>query len=424
MIGVVQGRLGGGKSYWCVRLILHHIAKGGTVSTNIELIWDAVDSYVRRVHKVVPESDQYVFMHELNEASDFHRYTPRGTRELPALVVIDEGQLLWNSRDWQKTGKEHRELLMFLTQSRKDFTDIYLISQDYKNMDAQFMRLSAKLVTCRDLQQFRVPGLGAVYPFPHFMVTTHDYTGAYQGTELVRKDFKGVGSCYRTEQLIQKFERTGTAEKKTLERIEPKSRMKYVWLAVLLLVFGLGAKLFLATRQSGVGGAAFGSVVKPVEKLQVDDVATPNGQAVVDRRVREPEVTEPKQDIAPRVIGRSYYADEPLRAIQREPDGLVIVHTAFARYRPGATLSYGVVESTFPQGIVKVKLWSGDYLYITGFDEREAIRREAWKRQYAEKLAGTWRPKHLRVPGIYDPESETGEIVATAENPPPAGTGE
>jgi hypothetical protein len=76
--------------------------------------------YARDKYRVEIQPSQYRYL-EASEIPDFHRYTPSGTRDCPSLVVIDETHIFLNARDWFKAS---RELLIFLTQSRKVFTDI------------------------------------------------------------------------------------------------------------------------------------------------------------------------------------------------------------------------------------------------------------------------------------------------------------
>lgn len=135
MIHLVTGKIGAGKTLWSLTQIIEHIKNGGTVATNIKLNWPNFRRYISSKYKVVPCYSQYRFI-DLN-SQQWDRVIPWGSHELPVKVFLDEVHLFFNSRDWSKTQTEHKDMLSFLTQSRKAGVDVYFISQLSGTVDKQ-----------------------------------------------------------------------------------------------------------------------------------------------------------------------------------------------------------------------------------------------------------------------------------------------
>lgn len=225
MIEVFEGRLGGGKSYTAVCRIVRVLAAGGTVATNIELNWLAVVDYCKRKFGVIIQERQFILLDD-DSIPNFHEHTPGGTLDCPTLVVIDEAQLYWNSRDFKKTDEGQRELLKFLTQSRKACTDVIFISQHVKNMDTQFMRLVQYIWRFRDMERFRIPVLGIKWPFKQILECCFDFDGyTLFGRRFVRKDTE-IFKLYETGALLQPFERSYVTDRIELEKVAAESPLK------------------------------------------------------------------------------------------------------------------------------------------------------------------------------------------------------
>lgn len=132
MIYLYSGTPGSGKSLHVAELIYN--SKNGFYSVigNIP---------VEKTHKKI----SYTFCDNFHITPDFlisfskkyfetHRF-----REGRLKLVIDEAQLLFNSREWQKEGRA--EWLSFFTQHRKYGYDIYLIAQFDRMLDRQIRSL-------------------------------------------------------------------------------------------------------------------------------------------------------------------------------------------------------------------------------------------------------------------------------------------
>jgi hypothetical protein len=205
MIEVFEGRLGGGKTYSAVSRMMSYLASGGAIYTNIELNLEAVRDYLRAVHRWELQPGQYTLLQD-DQVGLFHRYTSPGTPDCPSLVVIDEAHIWFNARDWSQCS---RELLTFLTQSRKQSTDIIFISQSCHNMDKQFMRLIQYIWTFRDMTRSRIKA-GPVsfgWPFDQILCNQWDYDGKTLLSRKWEKKDKRIFACYNTFVLLRKFPR-------------------------------------------------------------------------------------------------------------------------------------------------------------------------------------------------------------------------
>jgi len=236
MIEVFEGRLGGGKSYSAVYRMICHLALGGTICTNVEIIWDAIVRFVANRFGLQLENDQYIPLLD-EQVYEFHKYTPSGTPELPVLVVLDEAHLHFNARDFAQTDKKYRETLTFLTQSRKVSTDIIFISQSIFNMDKQFARLVQYVWRFRDMSKWRIPGLGIMSPFKGILAVQFDYDGkTVLQRQFVNKD-KGIFGCYKTNSLLRAFPRLeGIRTSRKLQKVKAGNPWAGALLFLLILI--------------------------------------------------------------------------------------------------------------------------------------------------------------------------------------------
>jgi hypothetical protein len=79
-----------------------------------------------------------------------------------AIVILDEVQLMFNSRDWAK----NFAWIEYFTQHRKYKVDVRLIAHDIEMVDSQIRPLVEYRVSCRNLAKVRVPFLGV--PMSYF----------------------------------------------------------------------------------------------------------------------------------------------------------------------------------------------------------------------------------------------------------------
>jgi len=251
MIEIFEGRLGGGKTYSAVVRIVDHIRRGGLVCTNVEIVWDKVKAYCADKWEVVIEDDQLIKLTD-EQIGEFHRHTPSGENGSPVLVVVDEAHLNFNSRDWNQSS---RELLAFLTQSRKVHTDVIFISQSQLNMDKQFARLVQYIWRFRDLSKWKIPGLGIAYPFQQILACQFDYDGRTMLTKAFHQKDVAIFGLYNTNSLLREFPRLqGTKAKRKLNKTEKKSNKRMAkYLIIIGLIVGVIAAFLLKEQLSAFG---------------------------------------------------------------------------------------------------------------------------------------------------------------------------
>lgn len=256
MIEVFEGKLGGGKSYSATVRAVRHLAKGGIVATNIQLNKVSVADYIRRHYKVEPDLDRQLFVLEEHQVFNFEKYIPRGKDyENVPLVIIDEFHLWFNNRDWAQTAKNSRPTLTFITQSRKLHVDLILISQSVLNMDKQFMRMVQYIWRFRDLDRWKIPGLGINYStlmkctlgivYPHqILVCQFDMDGrTLLDRKFVKKDPE-IFKLYETNSLLRPIDDLSpvTVENLKLQRYRKPTVPvpKWAWgVALVPFVFAL-----------------------------------------------------------------------------------------------------------------------------------------------------------------------------------------
>src|SRR5688572_28079824 len=118
MIQIVTGKLGAGKTLYCVMLMFDALVKGRTVATNIAVVFEELAALALRLHGVRLRPEQVVTVNPEKDPN-WHKVIPWGVAGHPVEVFLDEIHLFFNARDWQKTHADARSLLSFLTQSRK-----------------------------------------------------------------------------------------------------------------------------------------------------------------------------------------------------------------------------------------------------------------------------------------------------------------
>jgi hypothetical protein len=225
MIAIYEGKIGGGKTYLAVSRILAHLAKGGAVFTNIELRMEGVRKYLQEAHSLELDESAIRMLDE-SESWDFHKYLKSGSG-MNTLCVIDEAHLWFNARDHAVTAATKRELITFLSQSRKLKVDVIFIVQAAENLDAQFRRLTQEFWRMKDLQRFRVPLLGISYPWPHTLAFRID-AGSNQVMEkklLARSPL--IWDAYNTNALLRPVEFAGEVEHVRQLRKSDKSKTKF-----------------------------------------------------------------------------------------------------------------------------------------------------------------------------------------------------
>jgi len=203
MITILQGTLGSGKSATCTAMALDHLKRGGVVATNFGLVdgWayelahhsfagrfsedrrriNALSHYNRHFHVQSLEAVKAINPKELAEKE---LQTVKGKyQEGQGLLILDECQLIFNSRKWEK----NMDWIEFFTQSRKLGWDVLLVAHTIDMIDSQIRPLIEFEARFRNLQKIRVPIIGCpLSPIPAFVIV-YRYAGLGPGASNVAK---------------------------------------------------------------------------------------------------------------------------------------------------------------------------------------------------------------------------------------------
>ena len=172
MIYFYSGKPGSGKSLHCAKIIDSYHRKGKHVITNFEVnpnFWEK-----RHCKKNPHTGDAGILLEIPNDelsvdclidfADKNHARNSRGQiLEAQTLVVLDECQTLFNSRQWNKKGRS--DWVIFFSQHRKFGFTIILVSQDKSMVDRQ-IRCQFQFDYChRNLKNFKLFGflLGTLF---------------------------------------------------------------------------------------------------------------------------------------------------------------------------------------------------------------------------------------------------------------------
>ena len=148
-ISCYEGLPGSGKSYDATRKLLSNLATGRRILTNIDgLQEDRQRTTIQHYYNMDDQQimDNLVHLDD-EQVTNFWEYTQPGD-----LIVIDEAQNFFNSRDWQST--TNRELGKWASEHRKRGNDVIFISQDMAGIESSVRRLVEWVYRYKKLNMF------------------------------------------------------------------------------------------------------------------------------------------------------------------------------------------------------------------------------------------------------------------------------
>lgn len=195
MIQIIQGTPGSGKSAVATVDMLEFLEAGGVVACNYSLIpgWHykladmhpcvrfglsdrdlKAQSYWSRAFRIGTVDTIYELSEHLKRLcpADKNGRVKEGSGRL----YIDESQLLFNSRTWQK----NRGFIEFFTQHRKLGWDVYLIAHAATMIDSQIRDLIEYEARLRNMNKVKLFGMFPVSPYPVFLSIVR-YSGISAG---------------------------------------------------------------------------------------------------------------------------------------------------------------------------------------------------------------------------------------------------
>lgn len=196
MITIIEGIPGSGKTYYAVRELVqgeHYYYE--KVYTNIKLNLP----YIKLKYPELYKKIEYIGADEIENLGAWAQDKSN------CLIILDEVQIYYNSREWQKRNKEFLE---FLTQHRKQGVDLWVITQDKKNIDTQFRRLAGIIVQCVNASQLEV----FIFRLPNFFIVKKFSGGVRAGTEFFKLS-KKIALCYDTFARVDMDNQNAKAKK-------------------------------------------------------------------------------------------------------------------------------------------------------------------------------------------------------------------
>lgn len=149
MIYLYSGTPGSGKSLHIAERLYHWKRQGRGIVVNFDFDFDSCGGH-RVSHTLV--LDNMEMSPSLLKRFSMEYFARYPFREGQLKLVIDECQLLFNAREWNKKGRS--EWLSFFTQHRKFGYDIYLIAQFDLMIDKQIRALIEYEVIHRKVANF------------------------------------------------------------------------------------------------------------------------------------------------------------------------------------------------------------------------------------------------------------------------------
>ena len=151
MISLYSGTPGSGKSLNSARLIISRARFGRPVIGNFQV---DLSQYRRANYTYVP-NDELTPSFLVDYCRQYFDGKP--VKEGSILLIIDECQLLFNAREWQKSGRS--EWLSFFSQHRKYGYDIVLVAQFDRMIDRQIRSLIEYEYKHRKVSNFGIGGM-------------------------------------------------------------------------------------------------------------------------------------------------------------------------------------------------------------------------------------------------------------------------
>ncbi len=231
-----QGTPGSGKSACAVAEAIDHLRAGGVVAANFSLndgwaqeiarrgfgAWGADERVLNGRAKCLHDRFFTVRSVDAIKSIEPRKLTVKqwrddgSYREGFGLLLIDEGQLVFNSRQWNN----NNPWIEFFTQHRKLGWNVVVIAHSIEMIDKQIRPLFEYEERFRNLQKVRIPFIGIpLSPFPLFLVIRR-YAGLGAGVSTIckREMFPLPMWAAKLYNSLDVFSREGWGEEKEAKK--------------------------------------------------------------------------------------------------------------------------------------------------------------------------------------------------------------
>ena len=156
MISLYSGTPGSGKSLHVAKRIYHELRRNKPIIANFEINLKNIDK--KKFNDLPFTYIDNLDMHPdiLIEYAMTHINKVKKVKENSILLIIDECQLIFNSREWQMKGR--KEWLSFFSQHRKYSYEIILVAQFDGMIDKQIRSLIEYNYIHRKVSNFGIIG--------------------------------------------------------------------------------------------------------------------------------------------------------------------------------------------------------------------------------------------------------------------------
>lgn len=302
---IITGYLGGGKTLVSVGLMRDAILQGRKVATNVDLWvenllpWSKRNTTVYRLPDKL-ERSSFEIIGNGNPVSDDGLIDESNN----GLIVLDEGGLALNSRDYREEGRQG--FISWMIHSRKMGWDIAIIIQHIEHLDKQIREMFGEhVVRCSRLDKMRIPGIGwllQAFGFKGTMGKLHKATCRYGQSAQAPKTWtkwyqgKDLYNAFNTRQVYNPFSGNGVFEYLTPWHVkgrhysrwdEVKNGLKNFWklhalapvgrLSVFFCAFALGTWAhanYFSVDEERVAAAPEQVNQVPIEVKTIDEVET------------------------------------------------------------------------------------------------------------------------------------------------------
>lgn len=150
-LSLIFGQFGAGKTYYTVREAKRAFLDGAVVISNTWLAFPHIRFYSPEdLPAILEELSLYYNSHILPSTAplsytDSHSITPKDIDPLEFFILIDEGGLFFNNRNFAKNFSD-KSVLEMLVQPRKYGMQICVVTQDLEMLDKNFIRLAQEVV--------------------------------------------------------------------------------------------------------------------------------------------------------------------------------------------------------------------------------------------------------------------------------------
>lgn len=144
MIESYTGTPGSGKTSHSINDIQKYLARGSVVVCNFAIDLSKIP--------FVKKSSKFVEIDPSSDIDKLYEYAQYSKGEDSLLLVLDEAQLIFNSRNWSDASR--KKWISFFSQHRKLGYRVILITQDINMLDRQIRMLVENNVVHRRMNQF------------------------------------------------------------------------------------------------------------------------------------------------------------------------------------------------------------------------------------------------------------------------------